>query len=298
MAAPTVVLTGASSGFGRGVALRLAEQGCTLVLAARRSEVLEQLADECGNAIAVTTDVGNPDDVVKLGKAALAAFGGFDVWINNAGVAALGPFEDIPLEDHLRVIQTNLNGTIAGSHVALRHFRQTGSGILINIASMLGRTPAPYYASYCASKYGVIGLCDALRQEIAAQNHTDVRICAVLPMAADTPFFDHAANYTGHTLQPFPITEAENVVDAIVGVVNAPRDEVTVGLSATAAVIAERLSHTVAHSMTGTVTQVLQMEQAPTAPFVPGNLHQPVMIGTDVHGSILQRLDMERSSRH
>lgn len=299
MPGQTVVLTGASSGFGRGVALRLAEQGWNLVLAARRSEALKSLADECGNAIAVTTDVGDPHDVEKLARVAVAKFGHFDVWINNAGVAALGPFEDIPLEDHLRVVQTNLCGTVAGSHAALRHFRETGSGTLINIASMLGRTPAPYYASYCASKYGVIGLCDALRQEVAAQSQSGIRICAVLPMAADTPFFDHAANYTGHTLQPFPITEAENVVDAIVGVVNSPRDEVTVGLSATAAVIAERLSHTVAHSMTGAVTQMLQMEQAPEAPVAIGNLHQPVLIGTDVHGSILQRLDTERqSSRH
>ncbi len=299
MPGQTVVLTGASSGFGRGVALRLAEQGWNLVLAARRSEPLKSLAIECGNAIAVTTDVGDPNGVEKLARIAISEFGHFDVWINNAGVAALGPFEDIPLEDHLRVIQTNLCGTMAGSHAALRHFRQTGSGTLINIASMLGRTPAPYYASYCASKYGVIGLCDALRQEVAARNQRDIRICAVLPMAADTPFFDHAANYTGHTLQPFPITEAENVVDAIVGVVKVPRDEVTVGLSATAAVIAERLSHTVAHGMTGAVTQVLQMEQAPEAPIATGNLHRPVTIGTDVHGSILQRLDAERqSSRH
>lgn len=295
----TVVITGASSGFGRGVALRLAEQGWNLVLAARRDEPLEQLAAECGNAVAVTTDVGNAGDVRKLAEVAIATFYRFDAWINNAGVAALGPFERVPLEDHLRVLQTNLGGTIAGSHVALKHFRERGSGTLINIASMLGRTPAPYYASYCASKYGVIGLCDALRQELAAQNQSEIRVCAVLPMAADTPFYDHAANYTGHTLQPFPITNAEEVVDAIVRLVDRPQDELTVGLSATAAMIAERLSHTVTHSATTAVTQALQMEQAPDAPPASGNLHRPVAIGTGVHGSILQRLDMERqSARH
>jgi len=294
----TVVITGASSGFGRGVALRLAAQDWNLVLAARRDEPLEQLAAECGNAVAVTTDVGKPRDVMKLAEVAIATFNRFDVWINNAGVAALGPFERVPVEDHLRVLQTNLGGTIAGSHVALRHFRELGSGTLINIASMLGRTPAPYYASYCASKYGVIGLCDALRQELAAQDARQVRVCAVLPMAADTPFYDHAANYTGHTLQPFPITSAEDVVDAIVRLVDAPQDEITVGLSATAAMIAERLSHTATHGAIGAVAQVLQ-EQAPGAPPASGNLHRPVAIGTGVHGSILQRLDTERqSARH
>lgn len=294
MVARTVVITGASSGFGRGVALRLAQQGYNLVLAARRGYLLESLAAECGNAIAVSVDVGDPNAVEKLGRAAIAKFNRIDVWINNAGVAALGAFESIPLEDHMRVVQTNLGGAVAGSHVAMRHFRQQGDGTLINIASMLGRTPAPYYASYCATKYGIIGLCDALRQEVAAQNQPGIHVCAVLPMAADTPFFDHAANYTGHTLQPFPITDAEEVVEAIVGVVNEPQDEVTVGMSATAAVIAERLSQTVTHGMTGAMTQLLQMEEAPEAPVEAGNLHRPLAIGTGVHGSILQRLDMER----
>lgn len=296
MIARTVVITGASSGFGRGVALRLAEQGYNLVLAARRANLLDALARECGNAIAVSTDVGNPHEVEKLARTAIARYNRIDVWINNAGVAALGPFESIPLEDHMRVMQTNLGGTIAGSHVALAHFRWSGGGTLINIASMLGRTPAPYYASYCATKYGIIGLCDALRQELVAQDERDIRVCAVLPMAADTPFFDHAANYTGHTLQPFPITDAEEVVEAIVGVVNAPQDEVTVGMSATAAVIAERLSQTVTHGMTGAMTQLLQMEEAPDSPIETGNLHRPLPIGTGVHGSILQRLDIERQS--
>ena len=135
MPAPTVVITGASSGFGRGVALRLAQQGCNLVLAARRGHLLEQLAAECGrNAIAVHCDVGDPNDVEKLAAAAIAKFNRIDVWINNAGVAALGAFERIPLEDHLRVMQTNLGGAIAGSHVALRHFRQVGAGTLVNVA--------------------------------------------------------------------------------------------------------------------------------------------------------------------
>ena len=289
----TVVITGASSGFGRGVALRLAEQGYNLVLAARRGHLLDALAAECGNAIAVHCDVGDPHDVEKLASAAIAKFNRFDVWINNAGVAALGPFERIPLDDHMRVLQTNLGGAIAGSYVALRHFRQAGDGTLVNIASMLGRTPAPYYASYCATKYGIVGLCDALRQELAAQEADGIRVCAVLPMAADTPFFDHAANYTGHTLQPFPITDAEEVIEAIVGVVNAPQDEVTVGLSSAAAVIAERLSQTLTQGMTGAMTQLLQ-DDAPEAPVESGNLHRPLAIGTGVHGSILQRLDVER----
>ncbi|WP_149193152.1 SDR family NAD(P)-dependent oxidoreductase [Luteimonas suaedae] len=289
----TVVITGASSGFGRGTALRLAANGFNLVLAARRGQALEALAEACGDAIAVVTEVGNPDDVEKLAKAAIAKFNRIDVWINNAGVAALGRFDDIPLRDHQRVLQTNLGGVVNGSHVALRHFRQLQSGTLINIASMLGRTPSPYYASYCASKYGVLGLSDALRQELRAHGEEGIHICTILPMAADTPFYEHAANYTGHTLHPFPIIDAEAVIDAIVAAVDAPRDEITVGLPATAAVLSERLAPGLVHRVTGVVSHQLQMETAEPAAHAPGSLHAPVAIGTGVHGDIRAQLEAE-----
>lgn len=289
----TVVITGASSGFGRGVALRLAAQGFNLVLAARRSQVLQDLAAECGNAIAVTTDVGNPDDVEKLAAAALAKFNRLDVWINNAGVAALGRFDEIPLRDHQRVLQTNLGGVINGSHVAMRHFRRMHHGTLVNIASMLGRTPSPYYASYCATKYGVLGLSESLRQELEVGGERDIHVCAVLPMAADTPFYEHAANYTGHDLWPFPITDAEQVVDAIVDVVQRPRDEVTVGLPATAAALSERLAPGLTQAVTGVVAHQLQMEQAPPATTTPGSLHASSPLGTGVHGGIRARMAAE-----
>jgi short-subunit dehydrogenase len=295
--AMTVVITGASSGFGRGTALRLGAEGVNLVLAARRGDALEALAHECGNALAVTTDVGDPDAMARLAEAAIAEFGGFDVWINDAGVAALGRFEEIPLRDHLRVLQTNLGGVISGSHVALRHFRRSGSGTLINIASMLGRTPAPYYASYCATKFGVVGLSDALRQELAARGEDDIHVCAILPMAADTPFYEHAANYTGHSLRPFPITDAQQVVDAIVENVFNPRDEVTVGVPAMAAVISERLSPRLTQGVTGVLTEQLQMQDAPPAPVEHGNLHSPVPVGTAVHGGIMARMAAEQQAR-
>lgn len=90
--AKTIVVTGASSGFGKGVAQRLAEQGHNLVLAARRGELLEELAREIGHAIAVPTDVANPDEVHYLGERAIAEYGRIDVWINDAGVGTIGRF--------------------------------------------------------------------------------------------------------------------------------------------------------------------------------------------------------------
>jgi len=136
-----VVITGASSGFGRGAALRFAEAGAAVVLAARRGEVLRDLARECaGQAFAVPTDVSKRADVERLMQAALLRFGRVDVWINNAGVGALGHFERIPLDDHMQVICTDLMGTVCGSHVAYCYFLEQGSGIVINIASGSART--------------------------------------------------------------------------------------------------------------------------------------------------------------
>lgn len=298
MKGQTVVITGASSGFGRGVALRLAARGANLVLAARRKDLLDRLAQECGNAIAVHTDVGDPNDVEKLAAAATARFNRVDVWVNNAGVAALGRFDEIPLKDHLKVMQTNLGGVINGSHVALRHFRRQRFGTLVNIASILGRTPAPYYASYCATKAGVLSLCASLRQELRAHNEQNIHVCAVLPMAADTTFFEHAANYTGHTLQPYPITDAENIIDAIVQAIDAPRDEVVVGFPAQAAAVTQQLAPWITETVTAEVTHQLQFEDAPAAPVTSGNLHAPVILGRGISGNVRSRMSQEQARRH
>lgn len=84
-------------------------------------------------------------------------FGRIDIWINNAGVGALGRFETVPLDDHVKVIETDLMGTLYGSYFAYRQFLHQGDGVLINMASELGRHTAPYYASYTAAKHGVVG---------------------------------------------------------------------------------------------------------------------------------------------
>lgn len=288
-----IVVTGASSGIGKGVARELAARGAKLVLAARRTHLLRQMAIDFGDALPVTTDVADPHDVENLAQAALGHYGRLDVWINNAGVGAIGRFDMVPLEDHLRVVAVNLGGTIAGSHVALRHFRRMQSGTLVNVASMLGKTPAPYYGAYCASKYGVVGLSAALRQELRAHGESNIHVCDVLPMAADTAFYDHAANYTGHALRPYPVTDAERVVEAIVDVVLNPRDEVTVGLPATAAMIAQQFAPWLTEAVTSVMTHELQMEQAPEAPHTAGNLHVPLEVGTGVAGSLRARIAAE-----
>ena len=113
----TYVVTGASSGIGRGVALKLAALRANVVLAARRTDVLEAVAAQMsaagGTPLVVTTDVSRPDDMRRLAQATLARFERIDVWINNAGAGAIGRFEEIPIEDHARVADVNLKGVIS-----------------------------------------------------------------------------------------------------------------------------------------------------------------------------------------
>src|SRR5689334_18908249 len=121
-----IVITGASSGFGKGAAREFAKAGANLVLAARREELLDELANECsslgGKAIDVPTDVRSAEQVQALAREAIAAFGRIDIWINNAGAGAVGRFEEVPLEDHVAVIETTLMGTVYGSYYAMRQF--------------------------------------------------------------------------------------------------------------------------------------------------------------------------------
>lgn len=229
-----VVITGASSGFGRGTALELARRGSRVIAAARSTEKLRELELESqalpGEISAVTTDVSDAAQIESLAAAAIARFGRYDVWINNAGVAAIGRFDQVPLEDHFHVIKTDLLGTIAGSHIAMRYFRDQGGGILINVASVLGKIPAPLYASYAAAKFGVVGLCDALRQDLRQDELEDIRVCTVMPMAHDTDFFEHAANYTGHEAVPIPPTyDPQVTIDKLVDLCINPEDEVITG---------------------------------------------------------------------
>ncbi|GHE81499.1 hypothetical protein GCM10019059_44290 [Camelimonas fluminis] len=136
----TVVITGASSGFGRGAALKLASLGAKVIISARRMDVLEEVAGEAtskgGFVIPVQGDVSNPTNATKLMREALGVSRAVDIWINNVGVGALGFFWDIPIEDHRRLVDVNLTGLIYGSHAAVNQFRLQNHGILINLGSV------------------------------------------------------------------------------------------------------------------------------------------------------------------
>lgn len=290
----TVVITGASSGFGKGVAQKLGAQGANVVLAARRTQLIEELAIEIGpNALAVTTDVSKEEDVKHLYESSVAAFGAIDVWINNAAVGIIGPFTDVPTADITRAVEINVIGTIYGSHYALRHFKEQQTGTLINVGSVSSKIPYPYYTPYSTTKYAVTGLTAALHEEIELEGFDKIHVCSVHPWATDTPWFEHTGNYTGHAAELSPMDDPEIVIDAIIDLIDNPKKNVDTGVKAKGAALSGHLAPGTTESFNARYVQKI-IQSAPPAPPTSGSLHEPMQSGTGVSGGIRERMKQEK----
>jgi short-subunit dehydrogenase len=306
IAGKTYVITGASSGFGRGTAQRLGAMHANVVLAARRTEVLNEVAAQVqaagGTPLVVTTDVSRIEDMRRLMAATLERFGRVDVWINDAGVGAIGVFDSIPLEDHARVVDVNLKGVIYGSHLALQQFRKQGQGVLINLGSVESEVPLPYHASYGATKAAILALDRALREELRLTGvRGPIEIATIMPWGTDTPFFNNAANYTGRTLREPALDGPEKVVDYIVYASLHPSEEVPTGWKARGALWSHHLAPDLTEHISANVGHISQMVNAPAGvPPNSGSLYQPIAGGperTDVDGRVRERIKREDAAR-
>ena len=285
------VVVGASSGIGRATALEFARRGARVVLAARRVEPLEAAAAECraagAQAVAVRTDVVEEAEVEALARAALAAFGRIDVWVNNVGTGVFGAFADAPVSLHRRVIEANLIGTLHGCAAVLPVFRRQGSGRLINMVSMGGWSPTPYAAAYSASKFGLRGFTASLREEL--RDRPGISVSAVFPALVDTPGFLHGANVSGRALEPGgSFIAPETVAQVMADLALRPRDEVGVGWTATAAKVAYAVAPGTTARATGAVMRRF-LRNAPAAPRSEGALMAPVPEGTAASGGFRDR---------
>jgi short-subunit dehydrogenase len=303
IAGKTYVITGASSGIGRGVALRLAQLHANVVLAARRTQVLDEVAAQAtaagGTPLVVTTDVAKVEDMRALMAAALNRFGRVDVWINDAGVGTIGQFDQVPVEDHARVVDVNLKGVIYGSHLALQQFRKQGHGVLINLGSVESEVPLAYHASYSATKAAILALDRALREELRLTGvRGQIEIATIMPWATDTPFFDHAANYTGRTARMPLMDDTSKVVDYTVYASVHPSEEVPTGWKARSALWSHHILPDLTERISGDVVQKSQMEHAPkTLPPTSGSLYQPMPGGTGADGGVRERMHREDAAR-
>src|SRR5215813_9337838 len=191
---PVVVITGASAGIGAALARELAGRRASLVLTARREELLVEMAATLGTPVEVVPgDVTRRADVERVLERALARFGAVDVWVNNAGRGITRPsVEAITPEDLDVMLRDNTRSVLHGMQVVLPHFKDRGKGVLVNVSSMLSRVPdVPLRAAYSAAKAAVNSLTESLRVELA-KSFPGIRVVLVMPGVVATDFGNNA----------------------------------------------------------------------------------------------------------
>jgi short-subunit dehydrogenase/ElaB/YqjD/DUF883 family membrane-anchored ribosome-binding protein len=229
-----IVITGATSGIGLATARRAAKAGACVFLIARGENDLKALCEELQAAGAraawAVADVADKAALSEAADKCRRLFGGFDTWVNNAGVSIFGAISETAIEDQRRLFETNYWGVVNGSLVAAEHLRERpGGGAIVNVGSVLSDAPIPIQGVYSASKHAVKGFTNAFRMELMREK-APITVSLVKPAAIDTPYNKHARNLTGQAMQnPQPVYATHVVADTILYCASHPIREITVG---------------------------------------------------------------------
>jgi NADP-dependent 3-hydroxy acid dehydrogenase YdfG len=215
-----VIVTGASSGIGAALAELLASRGALVVLVARREAELKAVAARCGaKALPITADVTQRDEVRRIVREALAAFGRIDVWVNNVGQGITRPPSELTDADVDDMMRVNVKSALYGMQEVLPHFKERGRGQVINVSSMLGRVPyAVFRSAYNGAKHFLNALTANFRTEVQ-QTHPDIQFTLVSPGVVRTPFGLNA-RHGGPDSRTLPNSQsAEEVAEIIAGAI-------------------------------------------------------------------------------
>ena len=214
----TVLITGASSGIGKAMALLFAEEGADLCLVARRAEELSQVARECRDfgieALDIVADISDQQQVEKMAGDCLAAFKRVHILVNNAGYGKYGPFTSMPINEWDRMWMVNVRGTVLVTQALVPSMIVAKNGHIVNVSSIHGIHTAANASAYCATKFALTGLSEALSKELWKDG---IKVSSICPGGVLTPFLGVPA----HEKNP-EFLEPQEVAKVVLGVVTAP----------------------------------------------------------------------------
>ncbi len=283
-----VVITGASAGVGRAAAQRFAREGARIGLVARGVERLEAARAEVealgGRAMALPTDVADPDQVEKAAAAVELEFGPIDIWVNDAMVTVFSPFLEIEPDEYLRATQVTYLGAVWGTRAALRRMTTRNRGVIVQVGSALAYRSIPLQAPYCGAKAAIRGFTDSVRTELLHAN-SNVHITMVQMPALNTPQFDWCKTRLPRQPRPVPPSyEPELAAEAIWWAAHQRRREVWVGGSTLKAILANKFVPGLADRYLARTGYDAQQTDEPVSPDRPNNLFAPVSGSQGAHG--------------
>lgn len=223
-----IVITGASSGIGEAAAIEFAKKEANIVLVSRRKEKLQQVEKKISqykiSTLVCECDVSQKDQVKEMGTQVLDKFGHVDVLVNNAGFAIYGTVSDLSIEEIESQLKTNFFGMVYCIKNFLPNMIEQNRGHIVNVASVAASFGLPGIASYCASKFAMLGFSEGLQHEL---DGTNVRVTVVSPIMVRTNFFDHPSFSSSIKYSPTSLS-AQTVAKAILKAANSPRLEIIV----------------------------------------------------------------------
>jgi NAD(P)-dependent dehydrogenase (short-subunit alcohol dehydrogenase family) len=285
---PVVVVTGAGAGAGRAIALRFGRERWRVALLSREPDRLEAARREIeaagGEALALPTDVADPQAVFAARDRVLAAWGGIDAWVNCAMATIVGPFEKLAPEDFKRVVEVTLLGYVYGTQAALAAMRPRNRGAIVQVGSALAYRAIPLQSAYCSCKFAIRGFTDSLRAELRHQ-HSRITVSMLQMPGMNTIQFDWARNLFDRKYQPVgavfdPDVAAEAAWRAVR---DAPR-ELWVGSSAIEAILGQLAFPPLLDRLLARRGYDQQISNIPESAGRPDNLYQPVKADVAARG--------------
>jgi NADP-dependent 3-hydroxy acid dehydrogenase YdfG len=240
-----VVITGASAGAGRAIALEFARHGVRVALIARGKERLEDAKNEIermgGEALSFSVDVANAEQLDAVASQVEEKWGPIDVWVNNAMVGVLSPVKEMKSEEYKRVTEVTYLGQVYGTQAALKRMLPRNKGTIVLVGSALGYRGIPLQSAYCAAKHAIMGFFDSLRAELL-HDKSEVKITTVQLPAMNTPQFDWMRNKMPHKARPMgTIFQPETAARTVYYAAYHPEREYKVGSSTLQAIIGNKL---------------------------------------------------------